>query len=176
MKVKTVNKIILIDADVISHFLTGGYILLLPKIFTHPMKIIDKVYAELEGFYSKRVQVDNLINLRLIEKINFPETNPQIKKEYLRLSREFGVGESACMAVARFNENILGSSNLKDICDYCNEHSITYITTMDFLCEALRTSKMTIEECDEFLQKAKAAKHRLPVTSMANYTCKSLRI
>ncbi len=43
------SKLILLDADVVSHFIYAGEILLLPRIF-HPLpiRILDKVYEELE--------------------------------------------------------------------------------------------------------------------------------
>ena len=171
-----VEKIILIDADVISHFFVGGYILLLPKIFPFKIKILDKVYKELEKTPGRRADVQNLINMKLFEAISFPEDDEQIKREYLRLrDKEFkGDGESACMAVARFSENILASSNLKDIKDYCITHRITYLTTMDFLCHALNTKLMSIKECNEFLSRTKAAKQRLPFGKMEDHQCRKI--
>lgn len=46
-------KDILIDADVISHFITGGQILILHKIYPNKILILDKVYEELLKFSSK---------------------------------------------------------------------------------------------------------------------------
>ncbi len=45
----------------------------------------------------------------------------------------FSKGESACMAYCRYTSNIIGSSNLRDIKKYCNNHKIVYLTTIDFL-------------------------------------------
>jgi hypothetical protein len=33
-----------------------------------------------------------------------------------------GDGEAACMAIVRFSKDILASSNLKDIANYCKMH------------------------------------------------------
>ncbi|ERM81190.1 hypothetical protein P872_20350 [Rhodonellum psychrophilum GCM71 = DSM 17998] len=76
------EKFILIDADVISHFVSGGLITLLPTIFPYPIKILDKVYAEISRMPGRKTEVDNLLLFKLIEQIPFPEDNQRIKKEY----------------------------------------------------------------------------------------------
>jgi len=75
------NRIILIDADVVSHFITGGEIHNLTHIFPIPIKILDKVYAELERFKKRKTEVENLLTQKLIEVIPFPEEDEEIKKE-----------------------------------------------------------------------------------------------
>ena len=54
-------------------------------------------------------------------------------KEYALLLRTLGKGESVCMIYCFDNQDVLGSSNLRDIKDYCESHQITYLTTLNFL-------------------------------------------
>ena len=168
------NRIILIDADVVSHFITGGQIMLLPNIFPCPVKILDKVYAELSRFPNKKTEVDNLINFRLFEIMPFPEDDFDVRKEYLHIKKLMfkGDGEAACLAVVRKSNDILASSNLKDIARYCDLHNIDYLTTMDFLCQAINFGKLTIQECDEFISRVKASGSKLPVSRMSDYHCR----
>lgn len=170
------NRIILIDADVVSHFIIGEEILYLSKIFPHPIKILDKVYAELERFKKKKTHVDNLIEYKLLELLPFPEDNPEIKKEYFSIkSLQFrGDGESACMAVAKFQKHILASSNLKDIKHYCSLHGIDYLTTMDFLCEARNSGLFTTQRCNDFISKVLNSGSKLPHRSMEEHDCRKL--
>lgn len=172
----TSSRIILIDADVVSHFITGEQILTLPSIFDLPIKILDKVYDELSNFNSKKRHVDNLVNYRLIEVIPFPEENSEIKKEYHHIKKLMfkGDGEAACLAVVRYTNNIIASSNLKDIKSYCDMHKIEYLTTMDFLCEALNKGLLTEVQCDEFISKVLSARSKLPVKNMKSYQCRSI--
>lgn len=172
------TRIILIDADVISHFITGGQILILPTIFPNPIKILDKVYAELAKFNSKKRHVDNLVNYKLIEVIPFPEDNSEIKKEYHHIKKLMfkGDGEAACLAVVRYKNNIIASSNLKDIKSYCVMHNIDYLTTMDFLCEALKKNMLSEVECDDFITKVIKAGSKLPVKNMKSFTCRPITI
>lgn len=88
-----------------------------------------------------------MFNIPIIE---FPNRS-DIIQEYARLLRKFGEGESACMAVARFENKYIASSNLKDIKSYCVEHEIVYYTTMDILLEGLNQKKLSEEECDQFI-------------------------
>ena len=173
------NRIILIDADVVSHFITGGEVTILPAVFPgNPIYILDKVYAELQQWPSSAMQreVGLLISNRILQLMDFPEENDEIKREYFWIKNmQFrGDGESACLAVARFNKNVLASSNLRDIKNYCTMHKIDYLTTMDFLCEALRKGIFTTERCNTFIGKVLSAGSKLPVKSVTAYPCRPI--
>lgn len=171
------NRKILVDADIVSHFITGGEAESIHLIFpNNKIYLLDKVHKELQDWKSKNVGFvvsDMLKNKRLIL-MDFPEKNEEIKKEYFWIKKMHfkGDGESACMAVARFNKSILASSNLKDIRNYCIMHNIDYLTTMDFLCAALNESIFDEQRCNKFLQKVKAAGGKLPVQNMNEYKCR----
>ena len=170
------SKIILLDADVVFHFIYAGEILLLPKIF-HPLpvKVLDKVYEELEQWRDKKTQVDNLVNMKLLEIMPFPD-DPAIVREFLHIQKLMfrGKGESACMAVVRHTKDILASSNLKDIKRYCDMHKIVYLTTMDFLCHALATGLFDEARCDIFIKAVLARGNKMPVKLMREYACRNL--
>ena len=168
------NKVIIIDADVISHFITGSLIIQLPHIFPFKIMILDKVYAELERLPKRKREVDNLLNLRLMQLLPFPEDNIEVKKEYAHIKKLMfkGDGEAACLSVVRHSKDILASSNLKDIAFYCQLHGIQYLTTMDFLCEALRRNMLTENQCDEFILKVISAGSKLPVNRIRDFKCR----
>ncbi len=170
---------ILVDADVVSHFVTGGKSVLLKKIFPYnTIYILDKVHKELQQWPSPVLltEVSLLLSKKIIKLIDFPEDNMEILKEYAWIKSMLfkGEGESACLAVARFSDKIVASSNLKDIKTYCEKHHIDYLTTMDFLCEALRKGVFTEVECDAFIQAVKSAGSKLPVNNMKEYSCRTI--
>ncbi len=103
--------------------------------------------------------------------MSFPHANMDITKEYFTLIQKMGKGESACLAVARFSQDIVASSNIKDIKTYCQKYQIRYLTTMDFLCEAMKAGQLSKDECDLFISKVIAAGSRLPVSEMDLYSC-----
>lgn len=170
------SKIIIIDTDVVSHFIAADEILSLTKVFPQPIKMLDKVFEELARYPKKQQLVQNLINWKYLEVIPFPTDEVVIYREYLYIKNKLfkGDGESACMAVARFQENILASSNLKDIGQYCKMHNVDYLTTMDFLCYALKTGFFDEIRCDNFITAVLNQGSKLPVKSMKEYTCREL--
>jgi hypothetical protein len=171
------SRIILIDADVLSHFISGGQLPLLPKIFPFPIKILDKVYAELKRMPGRKREVDNLLVFKFVELISFPEDNPQVKREYHYLKKMFkGDGESACLAMVRYSRDILASSNLKDTAAYCQLHQLDYLTTMDFLCKAVENGQLLEQDCDNFIRQVLEAGSKLPVKSWSEFVCRKIRL
>lgn len=172
------ERIILLDADVVSHFIIGQEAATLSSIFTYPLYLLDKVHAELQRWPRPDLLsiLSDLLRKKQIQLIPFPEENETIKKEYAWIKSMMfkGDGESACLAVARFQQNILASSNLTDIKHYCERHRIEYLTTMDFLCEALRKGIFDVDRCNMFLYKVRASGSKLPVTNMQDFICRDL--
>lgn len=154
------NAKILLDADVIIHFIKGGRLGTLPSIFPNKLYLIDIVFDEVFVKSSNRTEVENMIQFGFFKELKIDEAGQDVKLEYFRLTGTSGgnrgKGESAVMAYCRYHKDVLASSNLKDIRSYCDEHKIAYLTTMDFLAEAFRKLIMTEIECDEFIKTVKA--------------------
>jgi len=163
-----VKKLILLDTDVISHFIKAGKILLLPQIFKYQKAILDIVNKELKLRKDFKQFTDNIQNFGLIKEISF-QTDKQILAEYAKLNKTYGKGESACMAYCKFNKDVLASSNLRDISKYCQDNGIEYVTTMDFLVEAKESGLFSEIECNEFIKEVKAKGSKLPVNMIAEY-------
>lgn len=171
------RKIILLDADVIIHFMKAEKHFHLPKILpSYRLCVLDIVVEkELRRYKKGATEIDNLILFKTVEELSFPKNDfkSPIFKEFMQISRnpKRGIGESACMAYARFNQNILASSNLIDIKDYCLEHNIEYLTTMDTLCEAIQQGVFTEADCDDFIFIVKYEGSKLPVNKMSEFNC-----
>jgi len=80
------------------------------------------------------------------------------------------------LSFVRYTNNIIASSNLVDIKQYCEEFEITYLTTMDFLCYALSKGIFTEQRCNEFIANVLSKNSRLPVTDIKNYSCRAIDI
>ena len=163
------NKIeIVLDADVIIHFAKGNLLSLLPDIFPgYTYVILSKVYDEIKEPIKR--QLDQTISL--LKKITIRQFEPkgEMKREYAILKSHFGIGESACMAYCRFTNNVIGSSNIKDIRDYCDTNQITYLTTIDFLYFAIQRELLTKEEAKEFVNEVKNNGSILPNVDFYTY-------
>ena len=159
---------ILLDADVVRHFLNGGRIHQLSAIFPGRFVMLDKVKNELCRSKGLATPVTNFLNMFKIPIIPFP-ANGDIIKEYAQLTKKFGEGESACIAVARFQNEFIASSNLRDIKAYCIQYGITYYTTMDLLVKAMNKGILTEKECDDFITDVKAKGSKLPCNTMKEF-------
>lgn len=161
---------ILLDCDVIIHFVKAGKQLLLPKIYPGRFVILDKVKAELDKHRGSLTSISNFIAWSKIPIVPMPR-DINIIKEYSLLKKTLGEGEAACMAVARLTNDYIASSNLKDIKQYCELHGIIYMTTMDILLQAYKSGIMGEAECDGFIKEVKDKKSKLiyHIDSIAEY-------
>lgn len=164
---------IVLDADVIIHFIKAGQLSLLLDIFPeYQYLLLDVVYDEVTKNRERKTQIDNTLQFfsARIQKVIFSPKGESIR-EYARLLQTLGRGESACMVYCRDNHDVLGSSNLRDIKQYCVENGITYLTTIDFLYYAYVRKKMTKEECDSFIEEVVSKDSKLPRIDISHYFC-----
>lgn len=159
----------MLDADVIIHFIKGDRISILIELYAQRLIILDRVDEELRKNKSVDVILENMIRLKSLSIIPFPSNDMIVFKEYARLIKTKGKGESACLAYCRFHPHIIASSNLRDIRRYCEEHEVAYITTMDILCIALNRKLLTETECDNFIRKVRESNSKLPNITIIKY-------
>ncbi|MDE6575043.1 MAG: hypothetical protein K2L84_06905 [Muribaculaceae bacterium] len=165
---------IVLDADVIIHFVKAGQLSLLLDIFPEYQYIIlDVVYDEVTVNKATKKQIDNTLNFfgSRISNVKFnPKGQSRLEYARLRSSLLLGKGESACMVYCRDNQDVLGSSNLKDIKEYCCQNRITYLTTVDFLYYAFIRKKMTTEDVNTFVTQVLSKGSKLPAVDIEHYT------
>lgn len=155
---------IVLDTDVIIHFAKGEMLSMLPSIFSeYQFVVLDIVKSEIKR--PLLTQLERQISvLGNITEVAFGDT-PEERREYFRLtSRAVGLGrgESACMVYCLYHHDVVGSSNLKDIKEYCKRNGIAYLTTCDFLWYAWKRGMMTEDEIGAFVEKVKSAESILP--------------
>ena len=163
---------IVLDADVIIHFIKAGQFSILLEIFPeYDYLILDIVYNEVTVNKSSKTLIDNFLKF-LDNRLSLVRFSPKgdSRLEYARLISTLGRGESACMVYCRDNNDVLGSSNLRDIREYCEKNMITYLTTLDFLYYAYIRKKMTEEECKLFIIDVNSKGSRLPVVDITSYS------
>ena len=164
---------IVLDADVIIHFAKGGMLAQLPTFLPeYEFVVLDIVKREIQK--PTLIQLENQIAyIKNLKEIAFGATSEE-KKEYARLTQILGKGESACMVYCRFNQNVVGSSNLRDIADYCNQWQITYLTTLDFLYYGVKNKRISQQEALDFIKNVTSAGSILPTMDFTTYICKKL--
>ena len=165
---------IVLDSDVIIHFSKGGRLEELPGILPEfRFLLLDVVKQELSvmilSIMDKMIKLD-----KTVEEARFGVSAGE-KREFSRLGSASGLalgrGERACMVYCLYHHDVLGSSNLKDIHDYCDEKGITYLTTLDFLYYAIKRGKMTKAEAEAFVHQVVESGSRLPDVDFDTYVC-----
>lgn len=170
-KMEAGEKFVLLDADVIIHLFKAGKLSILQLLFPNRILILDIVYSELGNNRFVRNYIDNLITFKQAKILDFPTDNKEMFSEYSSLRNRKGKGESACLAVCRYQKNILASSNLADTKEYCEEYSIDYITTLDLLAIASIKGVISQTEADQGIADIKSKGSILPkqFTTIASY-------
>ncbi len=88
-------------------------------------------------------------------------------------------GERALMAHARFHEDVIASSNFRDVAAYCDANKIDLLGTLDILAIARKKGILSETECDDFIIEAKAknrAKFPAGVEKFSDYTCTKIEL
>lgn len=148
-------KLILIDADVIIHLYKAERLSLLKILYPGRVFVLDYVLEELRSIAPEQVKM--IMGLGLFQEFKFPTSDTDILFEYARLKQQKkGKGESACMAICRYKQNILASSNLKDIKAYCAEFNIEYLTTADIIAIAFLKEVISVAEADYAIYQIKS--------------------
>lgn len=166
---------IVLDADVVIHFAKGGMLSLLPDIFPEcEMVLLDIVKREILPPILGQLE-NQMALLKNIKEVTFGDTAEQ-KREFARLTSQLclGRGESACMVYCRFNNDVVGSSNLRDITDYCDMFGITYLTTLDFLYYAIKRGKISETEAYDFITSVNQQGSILPTVDFSQYICNKM--
>lgn len=163
---------IVLDADVIIHFAKGGLLNVLPSIFPeYEFVVLDMVLEEVHKPALTQLQ-NQMLFLKNIREVKFGQSAEE-RREFARLVSQLylGKGESACMAYCRFNHDVVGSSNLRDIADYCKENQIVYLTTVDFLYYGIMRSVFSKDTAVEFVMRVNSLNSRIPEVDFDTYVC-----
>lgn len=168
---------VVLDADVINHFAKGGLLPLLPNILPEfAFIVLDVVKKELPILILSALE-KVISQKKTISEEVFGVLGGE-KKEFLRLTAtsgpHLGRGESACMVYCRYHNDVVGSSNTKDITDYCDQYGITYLTTNDFLFYAIRRGLLKKEEAEEFIRTVRSLGSYPPVVDFDKYVCSKI--
>lgn len=168
----TIKTKIILDADIIIHFVKAEQFSLLLDIFPeYQYVMLDVVYDEVTVYRPTKTQIDNTLQFfpGKLSTIKF-DPKGESMREYAILRSILGRGESACMVYCRDNHDVLGSSNLRDIREYCERNMITYLTTLDFLYYAYARGKMTKDEVDAFITIVISKGSKLPVVDITKHS------
>lgn len=144
-----INTPLYFDTDCLSAFLWVKDESLLPKLYPGRVVIPKQVYDELGNVPHLQARIDALIKRGEVIILEIHAGTPEHKlyAEFTRTPREghviIGRGEAASLALAKSNDGIVASNNLRDISQYLTELGLKHKTTGDILIEAFEQGLIT---------------------------------
>ncbi|MDO4501432.1 MAG: hypothetical protein Q4B60_09225 [Erysipelotrichaceae bacterium] len=150
------TKTVFIDTDCISAFLWVDEENILTKLFSDiiiPKEVYDELsHPGLNRLKGMKEQIDVLISQNQIQLMHI-EYGSEAYRLYEQLSRYpkkghkvIGKGEASAISLAKTNNGIIASNNLKDIMSYVDEYNLEYLTTGDIMKMALEKGYINIEQ------------------------------
>jgi predicted nucleic acid-binding protein len=80
-----------------------------------------------------------------------------------------GKGEAAAIALAKVNNGILASNNLKDISKYIEKYNLTFTTTPDILVDAMTKGLIDENTGNQIWTSMLSKRRKLPTASFSDY-------
>lgn len=142
------------DNDCIAAFLWVGEQSILAQMYPGRIVIPQPVYDELSvpGIQHLKTRIDLMIQqgqavLRTIS------TNSETYRLYFQMTQEpeegykiIGNGEASCLALAKEENGIIASNNLRDIYKYIDDFGLQHITTGDIMVEAFKAGLISEDQ------------------------------
>lgn len=172
--------LLFIDTDCISAFLWVDNESILTKLFPGRIVIPKEVYDELSYpglnmIKEFKKQVDLLV-LNGHARIETIDTDTEIYKLYKKLTKNpdsgdkiIGKGEAAAISLAKYNNGILASNNLKDIDRYIKKYNLKHMTTGDIMKMALDDKYITEEQGNIIWANMLAKRRKLGYASFSQF-------
>ena len=163
------------DTDCLSAFLWVKDESLLPQLYPGRVVIPKQVYDELGRVPHLQARIDKLLkrgDVSVME-IQAGTDGHQLYAEFTRRPRPghmiIGRGEAASLALAKSNNGIVASNNLKDISQYLEEYQLAHKTTGDILIEALDNGLITESDGNTLWANMLSKKRQLGASSFTAY-------
>ncbi|WP_142414184.1 hypothetical protein [Hathewaya massiliensis] len=165
------------DSDCISAFLWVNQQNLLNLLYPGMVVIPKPAYDELSYPTTPHLKqrIDFLINngQASLETINVGSETYALYQKLTTTPDKghkiIGPGEAASIALAKTNNGIVASNNLKDISTYISEFKLRHITTGDILIEALEKGYITEDDGNTIWASMLAKRRKLGASSFSEY-------
>jgi len=168
---------IFFDNDCLSAFLWVGNENLLVKLYPGRVVIPKQVYDELSapGVAHLKAKVDVLLTNKQVS-ITEIVVGTELFDLYYQLTVKpdvghviIGRGEAASIVLAKFNNGIVASNNLKDISSYITEFGLKHMTTGDIFIEALNKGNITESQANTLWFEMLRKRRKLGANTFSDY-------
>ena len=171
----TTERPLYFDTDCLSAFLWVKDESLLSQLYPGRVVIPKQVYDELSSVPHLQARIDTLLkrgDVSVME-IQAGTEGHQLYTEFTRKPKPghvvIGRGEAASLALAKSENGIVASNNLKDIAQYITKYQLSHKTTGDILTEALDRGFITEQEGNTLWANMLKKRRKLGANSFTEY-------
>lgn len=161
---------IVIDSTVIFNFGVIGQFELLEKLYKNQLVIPTDVKVEVVIDRIAGPIVEEKIKNQIIREylIKYDCENEEIK-DYIRLRRKFGLGESACLAIAKNSSCTVATDDMRVARKYCEDNNISLIGTLGILYKAYENGLISADDGQAILSDMiNIRKYKSPTASFSD--------
>ena len=163
------------DSDCFSSFLWANAEHIMLKLFKGrivlPQAVVDEI-SRVNHLYSKLEQYINNGDVKVQDICVQDEAFKYYQKFTVSPEKGYkviGEGEAAVLALAKAEDGIAASNNLRDIKRYIDDLGIKHITTAVILEEAMKNKHITEKEGNRIWKKMIEKKRKLPYETFTDY-------
>ena len=165
------------DTDCLSAFLWVNGQAILPKLYPGRIIVPEQVYIELANprIPHLKQRIDTMKNAGqvIIASLRHGDRGYELYAEMTISPKNgkmiIGKGEAAAITLAKVNNGIVASNNLRDIMQYINNFGLSYITTGDILIEAYNNGLITEAQGNSIWASMLAKRRKLGANSFSDY-------
>lgn len=163
MRIK--NPPLILDNTVVSRFGIIKKFEILHNLYEKELIIPTNVILEAIVIPQVEKSLQDALSKKWIEEYTLDFTTGQVElKEFARLRRQFGEGESAVMAVAKTWRCALASDDLRATRKYCENNNIEHVGCLGILYDAYVGGIITLSEGDILLSEMiNNTKYKCPI-------------
>ncbi len=137
---------------------------LLEKLYSGRIIIPTEVIAESPSSF-QAIIFQGLSNGWIQEHTISYSAHPNQLKEYSYLSKRFGPGESAVMAIAKDINGTVGSDDMRATVNYCNRNNIPLMGTLGILYDAFLKRLLTQTDSQSILKTMIGQGYSCPISN-----------
>ena len=175
---RTLTKDYFFDNDCLSSFMWANRTDVMLHVCRTKIVVPQMVETEMSVVSNLKNQLDSLISRGIVE-VQDIESDTEAYELYYEFTENpdkgykiIGGGEAAALAMAKENNGIIASNNLRDILYYIKKYSIELITTADIMKKAYEDKYISEKEGNAIWAEMLRRKRRLPGISFTDYLSK----
>lgn len=165
------------DTDCISAFLWVNKTNILQQLYPGKIIIPQQTYTELSYPYAPHLKqrIDVLIDMGdakimdILTESNDYDLYLQMTNNPQNGYKVIGQGEAASLILAKTNNGIIASNNLRDIGQYIKDWNLKYTTTADILVESFQKGIITEKDGNVIWTDMLAKKRKIGANSFTEY-------